>query len=68
MPQGQITKWVSGADEGTILGDDGQNVGLRRDELADPSSADNLAEGQRVEYEIKDSGSGPVGWNVRLLT
>ena len=68
MPQGQIKKWVSGAEDGTILGDDGQDVGFRRYDLADPSPADSLAEGQRVEYEIKDSGSGLQGWNVQLLT
>jgi hypothetical protein len=67
MPQGQVSKWVAGADEGRILGDDGQEVELHPRDLADPSTEGNLAVGQRVDYEVKDSGSGLTGWNVRLL-
>lgn len=68
MPQGQISKWVSGAEDGVIQGDDGQGVDFSRYSLAESTSADSLAEGQRVEYELKDTGSAQVGWNVRLLT
>jgi hypothetical protein len=65
MPQGQVSKWVDG--EGEISGDDGQQVHLRTADLADPNSANNVAVGQRVDYEIKTDDGALVGWNVRLL-
>jgi cold shock CspA family protein len=70
LTQGQVTKWVSGGDEGTIAGDDGREVWFSRDTLADPKGADydNLAEGRRVDYELKEANSRAEGWNVRLLT
>jgi cold shock CspA family protein len=67
MPQGQVSKWVPGADEGLIMGDDGQEVVFTAEELADKNTAGNLAEGRRVDYDMKEDGGRQLGWNVRLL-
>ncbi len=67
MPQGQVTKWVAGADQGIITGDDGQEVGFTAEELADKNTVGNLAQGLRVDYDIREDGGERTGWNVRLL-
>ncbi len=68
MPQGQVSKWVNGAQEGLIMGDDGQEAPFALVDVADKSTEGSLAEGLRVEYDIRDAGNRLEGWNVRLLT
>ena len=66
MATGTVKKLVSDRGFGFLAADDGKEYFFHRNELESPSDFDRLVRGEKVGFEIGQSGKGPQGQQFRL--
>lgn len=63
--KGTVTKWLSMRGYGFIKCEDGKEVFVHNSEIQGKSS---LSEGEKVEFEVQESGRGPRAVKVKPIS
>jgi len=64
MAKGTVKRWLSMRGYGFITAEDGKDVFVHNSEIQGKNS---LKEGEKVEFEIVDTGRGPKAVRVKPL-
>jgi cold shock CspA family protein len=67
VAQGTIKEYDEAARTGTLLMDDRREVGIDTTSIGDPSIL-TLRLGQRVKFELDETGAAPVARDLRIVT
>jgi len=65
MTRGTVKRWLSMRGYGFITTEDGRDVFVHNSEIQGKNS---LSEGEKVEFEVIDTGRGPKAVKVKPLT
>ena len=65
MTNGTVTRWLGMRGYGFIKCEDGKEVFAHNSEIQGKSS---LTEGEKVEFEVKDTSRGPRAVNVKPIS
>jgi len=64
MTKGTVKRWLSMRGYGFITAEDGRDVFVHNSEIQGKNS---LVEGEKVEFEVIDTGRGPKAVKVKTL-
>jgi len=64
MTKGTVKRWLSMRGYGFITAEDGRDVFVHNSEIQGKNS---LVEGEKVEFEVIDTGRGPKAVKVKPL-
>ncbi len=64
MTKGTVTRWLGTRGYGFIKCEDGKEVFVHNSDIQGKSS---LVEGEKVEFEVKDTGRGPRAVKVKPI-
>jgi len=64
MTKGTVKRWLSMRGYGFITSEDGKDVFVHNSEIQGKNS---LSEGEKVEFEVIDTGRGPKAVKVKPL-